>query len=163
MSASENRVLMTQQGFDEMNEKLDNMVERRVLVLEEKERAREKGDLSENAEYQEARNEQNLLDIEIAKYKSILGTALVVDVRAQAQSGKKIVSFGATVTMVDIMTDQEIRYKIVSEYESDLERGLLSINSPIGRQTIKKSVDDLVQVETPKGTKTYKIIAVEYI
>ncbi|ETO91639.1 MAG: transcription elongation factor [Candidatus Xenolissoclinum pacificiensis L6] len=156
---TQGRILLTKQGFNGLDSKLQYMIERRVVVLQEKEVAKEKGDLSENGDYQEALNEQNLLDIEIRKYKSILGTAEVIDVANM--TGDKV-TFGATVTMLDMETDNEICYQIVSEYESDLESGLLSITSPIGRQTINKAVGDIIQVDTPRGSKTYKIILIEF-
>lgn len=122
--------------------------------------ARAHGDLSENAEYDAAKDAQGLLEARIRMLEEKLSSALVVDV--STLSGDSVV-FGATVTIVDGDTEEVRKITIVGEEEADAARGLISYLSPLARALIGKKVDSFVTVQLPGGTKEYEISAVEFI
>ena len=139
----------------------------RILKTTERQRiikaiseAREHGDLSENAEYHAAKEQQGLNEARIAELEDILSRADVIDV---SQLSGKTVKFGAHVTLVDEDTDEESVYQIVGEQEADVKAGRISITSPIARALIGKSVGDAVKVETPGGGREYEIDNVEHL
>ena len=121
--------------------------------------AREHGDLSENAEYHAAKEQQGLNEARIAELEDILSRADVIDV---SQLSGKTVKFGAHVTLVDEDTDEESVYQIVGEQEADVKAGRISITSPIARALIGKTVGDSVEVSTPGGGKSYEILKVKF-
>jgi len=121
--------------------------------------AREHGDLSENAEYHSAREQQSFIEGRILDLEGRVSYADVID---SSKLGGSSVKFSATVTVVDEDTDEEHIYQIVGEYEADLENGMISITSPIARALIGKTVDDSIEVKTPKGSRAYEILKVEY-
>jgi len=123
--------------------------------------AREHGDLKENAEYHAAREQQSFNEGRIQEIESKLADAQVIDVKKIAPTGKVI--FGATVTLVDSDSGNEVRYKLVGEDEADLKAGKLSVMSPIGRALIGKAEGDVVTVKTPKGAVEYEIDGIEHI
>ncbi|MDD2942845.1 MAG: transcription elongation factor GreA [bacterium] len=122
--------------------------------------ARAHGDLSENAEYDAAKEAQGLLEARIRMLESRLSTALVVDI--EKLSGTKVV-FGATVTIVDGDSGEERTLTIVGEDESDVEKGLISFQSPIARGLIGKSIDDVVEIRLPSGLREYEITDVQFV
>ena len=119
--------------------------------------AREHGDLSENAEYHAAKEQQGLNEARIAELEDILSRADVIDVSQLSGSNVK---FGAHVTLVDEDTDEEAVYQIVGEQEADVKEGRISITSPIARALIGKRVGDSAEVTTPRGTKGYEILTI---
>ncbi len=121
--------------------------------------AREHGDLSENAEYHAAKEQQGLNEARIAELEDKLSRADVIDV---SQLSGSSVKFGAHVTLVDEDTDEESVYQIVGEQEADVKEGRLSITSPIARALIGKTVGDSVEVSTPGGGKSYEILKVKF-
>ncbi len=121
--------------------------------------AREHGDLSENAEYHAAKEQQGLNEARIAELEDILSRADVIDVSQLSGSNVK---FGAHVTLVDEDTDEESVYQIVGEQEADVKEGRISITSPIARALIGKTVGDSVEVNTPGGGKSYEILKVKF-
>lgn len=121
--------------------------------------AREHGDLSENAEYHAAKEQQGLNEARIAELEDMLSRADVIDV---SQLSGDSVKFGAHVTLVDEDTDEESVYQIVGEQEADVKQGRLSITSPIARALIGKTVGDSVEVSTPGGGKSYEILKVKF-
>ena len=121
--------------------------------------ARAHGDISENAEYEAAKDAQGMLEAKIRLLESRLGTAQVIDV--SKLTGDKVL-FGATVTFEDLDSGESKTVMIVGEDEADADAGLISYVSPLARALIGKSVDDLVQVKLPNGTKEYEIRAVEF-
>jgi transcription elongation factor GreA len=121
--------------------------------------AREHGDLKENAEYHAARDQQSFIEGRIQELESVTGRAQVID--PTTLSGT-VVRFGATVTIVDEETDEEETYQIVGDYESDMEKGKLSISAPVARALIGKDEGDSVTVSTPKGKCAYEILKVTY-
>jgi transcription elongation factor GreA len=121
--------------------------------------AREHGDLSENAEYHAARERQSFIEGRLAELEDKIARSEVIDV---ATLSGKTVKFGATVTIVDVDTDEELTYQLVGEAESDVKAGRLAINSPLARALIGKSVGDSVDVMTPNGDKMYEILKVKF-
>jgi transcription elongation factor GreA len=154
------KVPMTKQGFERLEEELKRLksVERPAIVKAISE-AREHGDLSENAEYHAARERQSFNEGRIQELESKISRADVIDVSIL---DGKIIKFGATVTLIDDDTEEKVTYQIVGEDEADIKAGLLSITSPLARALINKTVKDTVEVSTPKGSKGYEVVKVEY-
>ena len=123
--------------------------------------ARAHGDLKENAEYHAAREQQSFTEGRIAEIESKLARAQIIDVSTLPASDKVV--FGATVLLRDDETEEERRYQIVGEDEAHIKEGKISLKSPIARALIGKFVDDIVDVQTPGGIKTYEIIEVQYL
>ncbi len=123
--------------------------------------ARAHGDLKENAEYHAAREQQSFTEGRIAEIESKLARAQIIDVSTLPASDKVV--FGATVLLRDDETEEERRYQIVGEDEADIKEGKISLKSPIARALIGKFVDDVVDVQTPGGVKTYEIVEVQYL
>lgn len=123
--------------------------------------ARAHGDLKENAEYHAAREQQSFTEGRIADIESKLARAQIIDVTALPVSDKVV--FGATVLLRDEESEEERRYQIVGEDEADIREGKISLKSPIARALIGKFVDDVVDVQTPGGIKTYEIVEVQYL
>jgi transcription elongation factor GreA len=152
---------MTVEGAESLREELQH----RKSVLRQEitqaiAEAREHGDLKENAEYHAAREQQGFNEGRIQEIEGKLADAQIIDI-AKIPAGEKVI-FGVTVTVLDLDTDQEIRYKIVGEDEADLKSGKISVMSPIARALIGKSVGDAVSVSTPGGDKEYEIDNVEH-
>ncbi len=122
--------------------------------------ARAHGDLSENAEYHAAREQQSFLEGRIGMIESALADAQIIDVTTLNANGKVV--FGATVNLVNVENDEEVTYQIVGEVEADIERALISVTSPIARALIGKEVDDVVEVNAPSGIIEYEILEVRY-
>ena len=122
--------------------------------------ARAHGDLSENAEYHAAREQQSFLEGRIGMIESALADAQIIDVKTINANGKIV--FGATVDLINVENDQEVTYQIVGEIEADIERFLISVTSPIARSLISKEVDDIVEVDAPSGIIEYEILEIRY-
>lgn len=122
--------------------------------------ARAHGDLSENAEYHAAREQQSFLEGRINTIESALADAQIVDVTALKVNDKIV--FGATIDLVNVGNAQGVTYQIVGEIEADIEKSLISITSPIARALISKEVGDVVEVNAPGGIIEYKILEVRY-
>ncbi len=122
--------------------------------------AREHGDLSENAEYHAARERQSFIEGRISELEDIISRAEVIDITRM--SGHQI-RFGATVTLADEDTDEEITYMIVGAHEADIKQGRISVHSPLGKALIGKHLGETVEVATPKGGKAYEIVDVKYL
>ena len=152
---------MTVKGHQRLHEELRRLkTVDRIQAAKAIEVARAHGDLSENAEYDAAKNAQGLLEARIRDLESKLATAQVIDI--STLSGTKVV-FGATATVVDLTTDETRRLSIVGEEEADAERGLISFKSPLARALIGKSAGDEVVVKLPSGEKDYEIVEVEFV
>jgi transcription elongation factor GreA len=154
------RVPITIPGFAALEAELKDrqQVQRQRIILAIAE-ARAHGDLSENAEYHSAKEQQSLNEGRILELESMIGRAEVIDV--SKMSGDRI-KFGATVKLIDEDTEEERTYMLVGEPEADVRSGKLSIGSPIARALIGKSVGDTVQVPTPSGGKSYEITGVRF-
>ena len=122
--------------------------------------ARAHGDLSENAEYHAAKEQQGLNESRLMELEDKISRAEVIDV---SKLSGTTVKFGATVTLADEDTDEEVKYQIVGELEADVKKGRVSVTSPIARALISKSVEDSVEVNTPGGGKSYEILKIEFI
>lgn len=122
--------------------------------------ARAHGDLSENAEYHAAREQQSFLEGRISTIESALADAQIVDVTALKVNDKIV--FGATIDLVNVGNAQGVTYQIVGEIEADIEKSLISITSPIARALISKEVGDVVEVNAPSGIIEYEILEVRY-
>ncbi len=151
---------MTLLGYQKLEEELKHLrgTERPAIIKAISE-AREHGDLSENAEYHAARERQSFVEGRIQELESKISHAEVIDV---SKMNGKTVMFGATVTLVDNDTEEEVRYQIVGEDEADIKAGLLSVTSPLARALIGKSVKDTVEVSTPKASKSYEITKIAF-
>ena len=121
--------------------------------------ARSHGDLSENAEYHAAKEQQGLNEARIAEIEEKLGRAEIIDL---SKVSGDTVKFGATVTLLDEDTEEERSYQIVGEMESDVKAGRISIGSPMARALIGKRVGDSVEVATPRGARSYEIIGLRF-
>jgi len=155
------RMPITKAGLVRLKDDLKRLkyVERPKIVKEIAE-ARSHGDLSENAEYHAAKEKQSHLEGRIAQVEDWIARAEVIDV--SRLQGDRVV-FGATVTLADGDSGDEVRYRIVGELEADLKLGRISVTSPIARALIGKSEGDVVQVRSPGGEREYEINLVEFI
>ena len=157
-----NRVPLTHRGAEKLRDELKRLksVERPAVIKAIAE-ARAHGDISENAEFHAAKEQQSFLEGRIAEIEAKLGNAQVVDVTTLIADGKVV--FGATVRLSDADTGQESRYQIVGEDEADSKLGLISIHSPIARALIGKREGEVVEVQAPGGARELEILGVEYL
>lgn len=156
------RVPMTRAGYEKMKKDLDHLkAVVRPQIINEIEEARAHGDLSENAEYHAAREKMSYVKGMIEEYDSRISMAEIIDVTAL--KGQTKIMFGAQVTLMEIETEKKISYQIVGEHESEIEKGKISIKSPIGKALIGKKLNDEVAVKTPGGVKEFEVIHVEYV
>lgn len=154
------QIPVTKQGHENLMAELKDLKSvQRPAVIEAIATAREHGDLKENAEYHAAREQQSFIEGRIKELEAVTGKAQVID---PATLDGKTVKFGATVEIVDEETDEESTYQIVGNYETDTEKGRISISAPIARALIGKSEGDSVTVSTPKGKRIYEILSVKY-
>jgi transcription elongation factor GreA len=151
---------MTAGGYNRLEEELRRLKnEERPSVIKAIEVARAHGDLSENAEYHAAKERQAFIEGRLEEIESKVSRAEVID--PSTLSGTTVM-FGATVTIVDEETDEESTYQIVGTEEANIKEGLLSIASPLARALIAKSVGESVDVQAPKGSRSYEILSLEY-
>lgn len=156
------QIPMTVRGAEQLREELEFLKNvRRPEIINAIAEAREHGDLKENAEYHAAREQQGFCEGRIQEIEGKLGNAQVIDVTKMTNNGKVI--FGATVTLVNTNTDDEVTYRIVGDDEANIKEGLISVNSPIARGLVGKEVDDTVTIQTPGGAVEFDIIDVQYI
>ena len=152
---------MTLKGSQRLREELDHLKSvRRPEIIAAIAEARGHGDLKENAEYHAAREQQGFIEGRIKQLESELSHANVIDVAA-LHAGSRIV-FGATVTLADVDTDEEVRYQIVGVLEADIKRGMIAISSPVARALIGKEEGDAITIEAPGGTREFEIVGVAY-
>ncbi|WP_224315973.1 transcription elongation factor GreA [Campylobacter canadensis] len=154
------QILMTNAGYEKLYKELENlkMVER-PNVVKEIDIARSHGDLKENAEYHAARERQSFIEGKIAELSDILAKAQIVN---PAEFNHDKVRFGSTVTLLDLDSDEEKTLSVVGAYEGDLEKGYISINSPIAKAMLGKEEGDEIEVNLPKGKASYEILSVSY-
>jgi len=152
--------VMTKSGYESLKEKLKRMkTVDRQQIIQEIQAAAAQGDLSENAEYDAAKEKQSFIEGKIKEIETKISGAKVIDV--SSLSSDKVV-FGATVTLEDEDKGDEVRYSIVGVDEADLSLGKISISSPIARALIGKEDGDSVQVKTPGGIRNYLILNVSF-
>ena len=155
-----NKIPMTAEGYTKLQEELHNFVNKqRPEIIAAIAEARGHGDLSENAEYQYAKEQQSLIEGKILEIESVLAHAEIIDI--SKLNGKEI-KFGAIVKIEEEKTKKQSTYQLVGEYESDINNKKISINSPLARSLIGKMKNDVVEVSSPKGTKIYTVISLKY-
>jgi transcription elongation factor GreA len=155
-------VPLTVKGAELLRDELQRLksVERPAVINAIAE-ARSHGDLSENAEYEAAKERQGFIETRIAEVEAKLANAQVIDPTLLDADGRCV--FGATVELEDMDARQVISYQIVGEDEADLKLGKISISSPIARALIGKYAGDVVEVNTPRGAREYEILDVKYV
>ena len=150
--------ILTYEGLKKLEDELENLkVVRRKEVSQKIKEAREQGDLSENAEYDAAKDEQRDIEARIEELEKILKNAEVV-VEEEADLDK--VSIGCSVKILDCEFDEELEYKIVGSTEANSLKGKISDGSPVGKALLGKQVGDTVTVETPAGEFSYKVLSI---
>ena len=151
---------MTASGYEKLQSELKLLVNKeRPEIIDAIAEARGHGDLSENAEYQYAKEQQSLNEGKIAELENTIAHAEIIDI--SKLSGKDI-KFGATIRIQDEQSREYSTYQIVGEYESDIENKKISINSPLARGLIGKTKNEIVEINSPKGISTYKVVSIIY-
>ncbi len=156
------RTPMTLRGAERLRAELKKLKsEDRPNVIKAIAEARAHGDLSENAEYHAAREQQSFIEGRINDIENRLSNSEIIDVTKLSASGRVV--FGATIELEDQDGGHPVRYQLVGDDEADIKQGLLSVSSPIARALIGKSEGDIVDVTTPGGTRSYEIVSVRYV
>jgi transcription elongation factor GreA len=154
------KIPITASGFAALEAELRRrQAEERPRIIQQITEARGHGDLSENAEYHAAKEQQSLNEGRIAELEDKISRAEVIDV---SKLSGDTVTFGATVTLVDEDTDEKKVWQLVGETEADAKAGRISITSPLARALIGKKKGASVEVNTPKGAKAYKVMKIEW-
>jgi transcription elongation factor GreA len=153
---------LTRRGAELLKSELHRLktVERHAVIQAIAE-ARGQGDLSENAEYEAAKDKQGFIEGRIAEIEGKLAAAQIIDPSSLDAGGRVV--FGATVELEDEADGQHVTYQIVGDDEADLKKGLISISSPIARALIGKESGDVADVQAPGGIKSYEIVGVRYV
>jgi transcription elongation factor GreA len=153
---------MTKHGAKLLEEELARLKgPERSNVIQAIAEARAHGDISENAEYDAAKEKQGFIEGRIAEINSKLAQAQIIDVSTLADDGRVV--FGATIDLLDLESENEISYQIVGDDEADVKFGKISINTPVARSLIGKHCGDVVEVKVPSGTKEYEILGIRFI
>jgi transcription elongation factor GreA len=150
---------MTPKGVEKLREELARLKEERPKISREIGIAREHGDLSENAEYHAAKERQGMCEARIKDIEDKLARAEVID---PTKLGGSKVRFGATVSLLNLDSEEEATYQIVGAEEADLDQGTISISAPLARALIGREIGDEVTVKLPAGTRRYEITSVEF-
>ncbi len=154
------KIPMTAEGLAPLKTELQQLkTVERYAVIKAIAEAREHGDLSENAEYHAARERQSFIEGRIIELEDVISRADVIDLTKL--SGTTI-RFGASVTVADVESDEETTYQLVGPYETDLKKNKISIQSPLGRALIGKTVGDTAEVTAPGGAKGYEVLSVKF-
>lgn len=147
---------LTQEGYDRLESELDELkTTGRQQVAMAIAEAREKGDLSENAEYDAAKDAQGLLEMKINELDKVMATARIID---ESQLDTSKVTVLSNVTIQNVSNGKEVTYKLVAEAESDLKAKKISVNSPIGKGLLGKKVGEIATIETPRANIEFKVI-----
>ena len=153
---------MTAKGVERLRAQLSQLKSvDRPRIIEAIAEARAHGDLSENAEYHAAREQQSFTEGRINTIESALAEAQIIDVTTLDARGKVV--FGATVKLLNLENEAEVSYQIVGKEEADIEQGLISITSPIARALIGREEGDVVGVDAPGGVKEYELLEITYV
>lgn len=151
-------IYLTQEGYEKLRGELEYLEKtKRREIAKALEHARSLGDLSENAEYDSAKNEQAHCEKKIAELKEKLGRARIID---SSDVPKDQVFIGAKVQLIDVDTQEEMEYLLVSQEEADYEKGKISISSPVGKALMQRKTGDVVEIKVPAGVLKYKIISI---
>ena len=153
---------ITKRGAEKLKEELHRLktVDRPAVIAAIAE-ARAQGDLSENAEYEAAKDRQGFIEGRIQEVEGKLSAAQIID-PSQLDAGGRVV-FGATVELEDEDSGETVKYQIVGEDEADLKQGLINISSPIARALIGKEEGDTAEVQAPGGLRRYEVVSVSYL
>jgi transcription elongation factor GreA len=152
--------LLTAKGYDRLTAEIKKLtLEDRVKIIDEVQIAREHGDLKENAEYHAAREKQRLLDKRLEELNTLLADSQIID---PSKLPHEVVSFGSTVTIVDLDTDEEATYTIVGSYEADVDRDIISYNSPLAKVLLGKPEGEEIEAQLPGGVKEFEILSIKY-
>jgi transcription elongation factor GreA len=153
---------MTVEGAEKLRLELEDLKKvQRPRIVQAIAEAREHGDLKENAEYAAAREQQSFCEGRIQEIEGKLANAQIIDVTKIPHTGKVI--FGSTVTIINLETDQSVKYQIVGDDEADVKANKISVNSPIARALVGKEEGDVVVVKAPGGDVEYEIESVEHL
>lgn len=156
------RLPLTLKGAEKLRVELKRLKgEDRPRVIQAIAEARAHGDLSENAEYHAAREQQSFIEGRIKDIEAHLSNSEIIDVTSLPATDKVV--FGATLDLEDEDTGNKVLYQIVGDAEADIKHGLISVSSPIARALVGKSKGDVVDVVAPNGTKSYEIVGVRYV
>jgi len=156
------QIPMTRNGVERLKEELHQLKSQdRPNIIQAIAEARAQGDLSENAEYESAKERQGFIEGRIAEIEAKLSNVQIIDPASLNADGKCV--FGATIELEDLDEEKSFTYQIVGEDEADIKANKISISSPLARALIGKEDGDVVEVETPGGRKTYEITNVSYI
>lgn len=151
---------MTRDGYEKITGNLDFLKSKErpqtVIALDE---ARQLGDLKENAEYHAAKDKLKLIDTQIAELSNIISKAVIID---PSTLPHEKVSFGSTVSLVDVDTEEEYTYTIVGGIESNAEKGFISFNSPLAKQLMGKEEGDELQATLPGGVRSFEVLEVYF-
>jgi transcription elongation factor GreA len=152
---------ITKQGYEKLKAEVENLknVERPKIIKQIAD-AREHGDLKENAEYHSAKDKQGFIEAQLADLEDKFLRAEIIDV--SKLSGSKV-RFGATVKLENMDNEKQVTYKIVSDYEANIDDGLISSISPVARALIGKEVGDEVEIQTPGGVINYEILEIKFV
>ncbi|MDD2840363.1 MAG: transcription elongation factor GreA [Rickettsiales bacterium] len=154
------RFKITKGGYQKIKDELDRLLTvERPTISKAIGEAIELGDLSENEEYATAKDKQKIIESMIATLSERLANADIVDIKSFASEEG---GFGATIRLLDLNTDREIQYQLLSEFESDISTGKIAIESIVGRSFVGKKKGEEIEIKTPAGIKEYKILSVEY-
>ena len=156
------RCPMTPEGYSKLEAELKHLREViRPEVVRQIEEARAHGDLSENAEYDAAKDRQGMTEARLRHVETQLATAEIIDVSTLPESD--LVVFGSTVELLDTESDEELTYRLVGQEEANVKNGDISFDSPIGRALLGKREGDETKVVAPRGTRTLEILEVRYV
>lgn len=154
------KIPITREGLERLRQELTHLVNverpKNIRAIEE---ALGHGDLSENAEYHAAKEKQSFIEGKIIELKTTIGSSEVIEVDNDGPSDRVV--FGSTVLLYNIQTDEEVSYQLLGPYESDPEKGKISVKSPLGQALIGREEGDSVQVRTPKGINEFEIIEIK--
>ena len=157
-----NAIPITQAGAEKLRAELHEMKTiHRPAVIAAIAEARSHGDLSENAEYDAAKERQGFIEGRIAELESKLSNAQIINPAMLNADGACV--FGATIDLMDLSSDTAVTYQIVGDDEADIKQGKISISSPIARALIGKYAGDIAEVQAPSGVREYEILDVKYI
>ena len=152
---------ITIEGYQKLKAEIHNLKNvERPNIIKQIAAARELGDLKENAEYHSAKDKQGFIEAQIGDLEDKFLRAEVIDI--SKLSGDKV-RFGATVKLEDLNSDKKVAYKIVSEFEANIDEGLISNSSPVARALVGKEVGDEVEIKTPGGIMNYEILEIKFV
>lgn len=152
---------ITASGAERLRQELHRLKHvERPAVIDAIAEARAQGDLSENAEYDAARERQGFVEARISELEGALSNAQIIDPRELNADGAVV--FGATVEIEDLDTEARVTYQIVGDLEADIRKNMISVSSPVARALIGRRQGEVVEVQTPSGTKEFEIVGLSY-